>query len=212
MVWDKCKHSFFPYEFFCFLSSFPLICLIDSDANTFLITCPEARDCESFNFVLFSILLWLFRFFTFHILELDCQFLLHRIPAEILIGILLNLWSAICLLLFSHRVVSDCGPMNCSTPGFSVHHYLPKFAQTHVPWVSDTIHSSHLPSPSSLLSFNFSQHQGLFQYCFYRYRGCHMDYLLHSVIVLNYSDSFLNVNPPSILKINAQECIVSIGI
>ena len=37
-----------------------------------------------------------------------------------------------------------------------------------------------------------------------------MDYLLHSVIVLNYSDSFLNVNPPSILKINVQECIVSI--
>ena len=36
-------------------SSFPLICLIDSDANiTFLITCPEARDCESFNFVHFQ--------------------------------------------------------------------------------------------------------------------------------------------------------------
>ena len=22
-----------------------------------------------------------------------------------------------------------CDPMNCSTPGFSVHHYLPEFAQ-----------------------------------------------------------------------------------
>ena len=25
-----------------------------------------------------------------------------------------------------------CDPMNCSTPGFSVLHYLPEFAQTHV--------------------------------------------------------------------------------
>ena len=33
--------------------------------------------------------------------------------------------------------------MNCSTPGFSVHHYLPEFAQTSVHWVSDAIQSSH---------------------------------------------------------------------
>ena len=25
-----------------------------------------------------------------------------------------------------------CNPMNCSTPGFPVLHYLPEFAQTHV--------------------------------------------------------------------------------
>ena len=25
-----------------------------------------------------------------------------------------------------------CNPMNCSTPGFSVHHHLPELAQTHV--------------------------------------------------------------------------------
>ena len=27
-----------------------------------------------------------------------------------------------------------CSPMDCSTPGFSVLHYLPEFAQTHVHW------------------------------------------------------------------------------
>ena len=42
-------------------------------------------------------------------------------------------------------------PMNCSTPGFSVLHYLLKFAQIHVYWVSDAIQLSHplLPPFSS---------------------------------------------------------------
>ena len=39
----------------------------------------------------------------------------------------------------SHNWLSD--PMNWSTPGFPVLHYLPKFAQTHVRWVSDAIQS-----------------------------------------------------------------------
>ena len=33
-----------------------------------------------------------------------------------------------------------CDPMNCSMPGFSVHHQLPELAQTRVSWVSATIH------------------------------------------------------------------------
>ena len=42
-----------------------------------------------------------------------------------------------------------CDPMDCSTPGFPVHHHLPELAQTHVHWVSDAIQPSHpLPSPS----------------------------------------------------------------
>ena len=32
-----------------------------------------------------------------------------------------------------------CNPMHCSTPGFPVLHYLPKFAQIHVHWVGDAI-------------------------------------------------------------------------
>ena len=50
-------------------------------------------------------------------------------------------------------------PMDCSAPGFSVHHYLPEFAQIHVHWVSDTIQPSHLLSPPSPLALNLSQHQ-----------------------------------------------------
>ena len=41
-----------------------------------------------------------------------------------------------------------CNPMDCSMPGFPVHHQLPEFAQTLVHWVSDAIQPSHpLSSP-----------------------------------------------------------------
>ena len=54
--------------------------------------------------------------------------------------------------------------MDCSIPGFPVHHQLLNLAQTHVHWVSDAIQSSHpLLSPSPP-AFNLSQYQGLFQW------------------------------------------------
>ena len=57
-----------------------------------------------------------------------------------------------------------CDPMDCSTPGFPVHHQLPELAQTHVHWVGDAIQPSHpLLSPSPP-AFSLSQHQGLFQW------------------------------------------------
>ena len=66
-------------------------------------------------------------------------------------------------LLFSHSVMSICDPMDYSTSGFPVLHYLLEFAQAHVHWVSDVIQSSHpLSSPSSP-AFNLSQDRGLFQ-------------------------------------------------
>ena len=44
-----------------------------------------------------------------------------------------------------------CNPMDCSTPGFPVHHKLLDLAEAHVHWVGDTIQPSHpLSSPSSL--------------------------------------------------------------
>ena len=55
-------------------------------------------------------------------------------------------------------------PMDCSTPGFPVHHQLLELAQTHVHWASDAIQPSHpLLSPSPP-AFNLSQHQGLSQW------------------------------------------------
>ena len=49
-----------------------------------------------------------------------------------------------------------CDPMNCSTPGLPVLHYLSKFAQTHVHWVSDAIQASHPLSPPFSLALNLA--------------------------------------------------------
>ena len=57
--------------------------------------------------------------------------------------------------------------MDCSTPGFPVHHQLLEVAQIHVHRVSDAIQPSHLLSSPSLPAFSLSQHQSLFQWVFF---------------------------------------------
>ena len=57
-----------------------------------------------------------------------------------------------------------CDPMDCSTPGFPVHHQLLEFTRTHIHWVSDAIQPSHLLSFLFPPSLNLVQHQGLFQW------------------------------------------------
>ena len=52
-----------------------------------------------------------------------------------------------------------CDPMDCSTPGFLVHHQLPELPQTHVHRVGDAIQPSHPLSSPFPPSFNPSQHQ-----------------------------------------------------
>ena len=48
-----------------------------------------------------------------------------------------------------------CDAMDCSTPGFPVHHQLPELAQTHVHRVSDAIQPSHplVIAPPNFLAF-----------------------------------------------------------
>ena len=63
-----------------------------------------------------------------------------------------------------------CDPMDCSTPGFPVHHQFPEPSQTHVHWVSDAIQPFHpLLSPSPP-DFILSQHQGLFKWVIFPVR------------------------------------------
>ena len=57
-----------------------------------------------------------------------------------------------------------CDPMNCSMPGFPVHHQLPEFTQTHVHQVGDSIQPSHPLSSPFPPAPNPSQHQSLFQW------------------------------------------------
>ena len=53
--------------------------------------------------------------------------------------------------------------MDCSTPGFLLHHQLPELAQAHVHQVGDAIQPSHPLAPPSPPAFYLSQQQGLFQ-------------------------------------------------
>ena len=50
--------------------------------------------------------------------------------------------------------------MDCSTPGFPVHHQLLEFTQIHVHWVGGATQPSHPLSSPSPPAFNLSQHQG----------------------------------------------------
>ena len=63
--------------------------------------------------------------------------------------------------MFCCSVTQSCpNPMDCSTPGFPVLHYLPEFAQTCFHWVYDAIQPFHPLSPPSP-ALNLSQHQSL---------------------------------------------------
>ena len=57
-----------------------------------------------------------------------------------------------------------CDSMDCSMPGFLVHHKLPEPAETRVYQVGDAIQPSHPQSSPSPPVFSLSQHQGLFQW------------------------------------------------
>ena len=78
----------------------------------------------------------------------------------------LNTFTKLNSMLVSVQLLSHVwlrNPMDCSTPGFPVHHQLPEHAQTHVHWVGGAIQPSH-PLPSHSSTFNLSQHRGLFQW------------------------------------------------
>ena len=72
-------------------------------------------------------------------------------------------FDASCCYLLAQSCPALCNPMDCSTPGFPVLHYLPEFAQTFIHGVGD-IQPSHPLSPPSPPTLNLSHHQGLFQW------------------------------------------------
>ena len=65
-----------------------------------------------------------------------------------------------CCCSVAKSYLTLCDPMDCNMPGFPVLHYLPEFAQTHIPRVSDATQLSHPLSPPSPPALNYPQHQG----------------------------------------------------
>ena len=63
----------------------------------------------------------------------------------------------------THSCPTLYDPMDCSIPGFPVHHQLPELAQTPVHRVSDDSQPSHPLLSLSPPAFSFSQHQDLLQ-------------------------------------------------
>ena len=69
-----------------------------------------------------------------------------------------------CVVVAAQLYPTLCNPMDSTTPGLLVLHYLPEFAQIHVHWVNDAIQPSHPLLPPSPPALNLSQHHGLFQW------------------------------------------------
>ena len=69
-----------------------------------------------------------------------------------------------CCFSVAQSCLTLCNLMDCSTPGFPVHHQLPELAQTHVHQVGDAIQPSHPLLPPFPPALSFSQHQNLFQW------------------------------------------------
>ena len=85
------------------------------------------------------------------------------IKLEVVIIFMILFPFRICLNSVTQSCPTLCDLMDCSTPGFPVHHQLLKLAQTHVHRVSDAIQPSHPLSSPSPPGFNLFHHQGLFQ-------------------------------------------------
>ena len=77
---------------------------------------------------------------------------------------LFSLLSVCCCYSVTQSCLTLYNPMDYSTPGFPVLHYLLEFSQAHVHWVGDAIQPSHLLLPPCPPGLNLSQHQGLFQW------------------------------------------------
>ena len=83
-----------------------------------------------------------------------------------------------------------CDPMDCSTSGFPVLHYLPDFAQIYVHCISDAIQPSHSVPPSSPFAFILLQYQGLFQWVSSSHQMAKVLYLQLQHISMNISGWF----------------------
>ena len=105
------------------------------------------------RFICYSLYQWLYFYFW-----ITCLWLYHSLSVYLLMNAISSVQSLSCV---PHGLWD---PVDCSTPGFPVHHQLPESAQIHVHWVNDAIQLSHLLLSPSPPAFNLSHHQNLLQW------------------------------------------------
>ena len=96
-----------------------------------------------------------------------------------------SLFNICCCCSVTKSCPTLCNPMDCSTPGFLVPHYLPEFAHIHDHWVRDAIQPSPSLLPPSPLALKLSQHQNLFQ-------GVSSLYQVAKILELQFQLHFIN--------------------
>ena len=105
-------------------------------------------------------LLWIVHFGNINSSNLRTQFvfpLCHLYFISILH--FLEYWPLCCFSSIAQLCLTLWSPMDCSTSGFPVPHYLPKFTQVHVHCISDAIQPCH---PLIFFCPQISQYQGFY--------------------------------------------------
>ena len=113
-----------------------------NSSNIFLCISLHIEDSNNKYIRLFSVLHWCFvHIFYFSVFYLPLYVSLWSFSIVMFSNSLIFSFAvanvSLAVKLLSH--IRLCHPMDCSTPGFLVLHYLPEFAQTHVNWVIDAI-------------------------------------------------------------------------
>ena len=85
-------------------------------------------------------------------------------PLRIMFVVGLSYMAFIQFSSVSQSCLTLCDPMDCSMPGFPIHHQLLELTQTDVHQVGDAIQQSPPLSSPSPPALNLFQHQGLFQW------------------------------------------------
>ena len=159
---------------FCSLSRMPVTRLLDSRANapvfcSLQLPIPFCSIFQKISSYILQILLLRFPHllveFQFPPVFSFPEYLFKPLSVlTVVTSFLISLRIIICCCSVTKLCLTLLNPMDCSTPGFPVLHYLLEFSQTHVHWVGDAIQPSHPLSPPSPPTFSLSQHRGLFQW------------------------------------------------
>ena len=83
----------------------------------------------------------------------------------------MSVWLSVQFSSVAQLCPTLCNTMDCSMPGFLVHHQLPQLAQTHGHWVSEAIQQSHSLLSSSPSAFSISPYQGFLSSQFFTSGG-----------------------------------------